>query len=475
MNSMQTNPSVAETNNNACPSCGEKGKAVKPVTLKSLLTDEAQRRADDLDGFRFCPTPGCDVAYYRAGGDRFVVGDVRVPIGQKQTDASRLVCYCFDHTASEIEADVEASGTSTIPDDIAAKCKQGLDRCPETNPQGSCCLANVKAALKDAQVKHGVTADPSIGAAGAAAAASCCDASAQDTAAQQGVDCCGKPESTKATKSSSGKGGLFATGGAVVAAILSSACCWLPLLLIAFGASAAGVSGFFEQYRFVFLGATAVLLAGAFYLVYRKPRCGPGEACAVPNVRLQRFNKGMLWVATMIVVAFAAFPNYVGALIGGGSSGADTNITSTAAPDRTFQIEGMTCEGCAANLGSQLTQLPGVARAEVSYPDKSAKVYFKADAPAPPTDEQLQSQIVAAGFKGVPASSNHTVNINISGMTCEGCAAGLAERLKAIPTVKAASVDYKAKRAVVIVPADTSIDPVLEAVRAEGFEGKVSR
>ncbi len=37
-------------------------------------------------------------------------------------------------------------------------------------------------------------------------------------------------------------------------ALLSPACCWLPLLLIAFGASAAGVSGFFETYRPYLLG-----------------------------------------------------------------------------------------------------------------------------------------------------------------------------------------------------------------------------
>lgn len=460
----RTDNSEIENRNQTCPGCDNKGKIVKPITLRSILTEEAQAVAD-LEGFRFCRTPRCDVAYYRDGGDTFMISDVRVPIGQKQTDASRTICYCFEHTAGEIERDVKATGSSAIPEAIAAKCKQGLDRCPETNPQGSCCLGNVKAALKEAQEIFGVRDDQREA---AAATASCCDASNEDAGGQEDHDCCGQPVSTKVGKNGLGRGGLLATSGAVLAAILSSACCWLPLLLIAFGASAAGVAGFFEQYRFVFLGVTVVLLAGAFYLVYRKPRCAPRETCAVPNTRLRKFNKGMIWVATLIVIAFAVFPNYVGVLIGGGSNGGD--ISSTAAPDRTIRIEGMTCDGCTANLELQIAKLPGVARAEVSFADKTAEVYFMTDVPARPTEEELQSQITAAGFKGIPVSGDRTVHIAVGGMTCEGCAAGLVERLKSVPGVTSATVNYDAKRAIVVLPTNDNIEPVLDAIRKEGFE-----
>ncbi len=74
---------------------------------------------------------------------------MRVRIGQKATASPRVVCYCFDHTIEEIEAEVVATGTSTIADAIGEKCKQGLDRCEETNPQGSCCLGNVRAVVKN--------------------------------------------------------------------------------------------------------------------------------------------------------------------------------------------------------------------------------------------------------------------------------------------------------------------------------------
>ncbi len=194
--------------------------------------------------------------------------------------------------------------------------------------------------------------------------------------------------------------GSWATVGAVVAAVLSSACCWIPLLLIGVGASAAGVAGFFEAYRPYLLGATGLLLAGGFYLVYfRKPRCGPAGACGVPKSRLTRFNKVMLWVATAVVLLFAFFPNYVGLLLasGGGSDGKVPAALS--GESRTYQIEGMTCEGCATHIRASLAKIPGVARVELTYAVKRARIFF-ADKVTPPSDDTIQKVIEAAGYRG---------------------------------------------------------------------------
>ena len=133
-----------------CPSCGKKGRAVKPITIDALVTEQARAKVRTSEGFRFCAEPTCDVAYFHHdSGERFLRGDVRVRIGQKENASPRVVCYCFDHTIEEIEAEVAATGISAIPDAIGEKCKQGLDRCEETNPQGSCCLGNVRAVVKD--------------------------------------------------------------------------------------------------------------------------------------------------------------------------------------------------------------------------------------------------------------------------------------------------------------------------------------
>ena len=128
-----------------CPSCGSRGKAVKQVTIDALVTAQARSSLKSSDGFRFCPEPTCDMAYFHPGsGDRVGQNGVKVKIGLKQSEPPRIVCYCFDHTAEAIESEARATGTSGIQTSILEKCRQGLDRCEETNPQGSCCLGNVR-------------------------------------------------------------------------------------------------------------------------------------------------------------------------------------------------------------------------------------------------------------------------------------------------------------------------------------------
>jgi hypothetical protein len=135
----------------ACPACGSRGRRVDRLTLKSLLSDDAKPRLSEASEFRFCPAEGCAVAYYGEGGaERFATTDVRVPIFQKSTAPSRLVCYCFEHRVADIEEEAARTGTSVVPDRIADKCRQGLDRCDEMNPQGACCLGNVRRVIKAA-------------------------------------------------------------------------------------------------------------------------------------------------------------------------------------------------------------------------------------------------------------------------------------------------------------------------------------
>ncbi|MCZ6807985.1 MAG: hypothetical protein O7F08_13590, partial [Deltaproteobacteria bacterium] len=54
------------------------------------------------------------------------------------------VCYCFEHNVNDIEDEVRRTGVSAVPDAIGQKCEAGLDHCEEMNPQGSCCLGNVR-------------------------------------------------------------------------------------------------------------------------------------------------------------------------------------------------------------------------------------------------------------------------------------------------------------------------------------------
>lgn len=189
--------------------------------------------------------------------------------------------------------------------------------------------------------------------------------------------------------------GLVTVGGSVLAALIASACCWLPLLLVTFGVSAAGVSAQFESVRPYFLALTAVFLGAGFYFSYfRRPTCKPGDSCAVPQPRLQRWNRAMLWIATVFVAGIAFFPNYVGLVSNGEAAPppVSAELTST-----TLRIDGMTCEACTAHVRKELLAVHGVEEVSVSYAESVATIYFEKD--AAPVADNLAKAVARAGYK----------------------------------------------------------------------------
>ncbi|RMG10755.1 MAG: hypothetical protein D6729_19065 [Deltaproteobacteria bacterium] len=158
----------------ACPQCGAIGRIVSSVTLEAMLKPEAKARRGG-GPYHFCKTPECPVVYYPEDGTApFDTGDVRVTVFQKSTDPERLVCYCFEHRVSEIEAEVARTGTSKVPDEIAEKCRLGLEHCEDANPQGSCCLGNVRQVVRAAQARRAGGEAPAPAAPAEVEPESCC-------------------------------------------------------------------------------------------------------------------------------------------------------------------------------------------------------------------------------------------------------------------------------------------------------------
>ncbi len=138
---------MTETNRR-CPGCGEQGRAVSPTTIGNLVC--ADRRPSLASApFTFCKTPDCEVVYFDAEGGTVPAAGVRVVVFQKETSPQRPVCYCFEHTAADVLGATRADGSNTIVDEIMEACRRGLDRCEETNPQGRCCLGNVRDLLRE--------------------------------------------------------------------------------------------------------------------------------------------------------------------------------------------------------------------------------------------------------------------------------------------------------------------------------------
>lgn len=132
-----------------CPQCGHRGRPVDVVTLKSLLTPEARATLDPAAADFFCREPSCPVVYFREGR-MYRTRDVTVRVFQKDPSPEVPVCYCFGWTRARIRKEIEGTGRSTAAETISAHVRADRCACELTNPQGSCCLANVLSVVKSA-------------------------------------------------------------------------------------------------------------------------------------------------------------------------------------------------------------------------------------------------------------------------------------------------------------------------------------
>lgn len=127
-----------------CPQDGSKGKPVQLITLKSLLKPSVLEQLEPQQSYSFCNSSDCAVVYFSENGSIFTIDDIKVPVFQKNSEEEILVCYCFNWTGRRIRETVDSTGKSIAITSISAHIKAGRCGCKVNNPQGSCCLANVK-------------------------------------------------------------------------------------------------------------------------------------------------------------------------------------------------------------------------------------------------------------------------------------------------------------------------------------------
>lgn len=129
-----------------CPANGQMGKSLDTSTVKALLA-VSLRQVRDTD-YLFCEAPDCAVVYYSAdGAQTFRVDELREPVYQKRPDDDDvLVCYCFRHSIGEIRG-ASAEWRAAILADINAGIRAGQCACDLRNPEGTCCLGNVRALM----------------------------------------------------------------------------------------------------------------------------------------------------------------------------------------------------------------------------------------------------------------------------------------------------------------------------------------
>lgn len=145
-----------------CKQCAQKGRAVQRVTPESVLLEDRKDRLGPGQ-YYFCSSPTCGVVYFsNEDGIYFQKADLRVRVGQKETEDPISVCYCFGHTRASVWEEIANTGKSTVEADIKEKVKAGLCACEIKNPQGSCCLGNVGKAVKEGFARYGHVAEAKL-------------------------------------------------------------------------------------------------------------------------------------------------------------------------------------------------------------------------------------------------------------------------------------------------------------------------
>lgn len=350
------------------------------VTLHALVRDEFQGQITEDADFFFCDAKGCDVVYFTTDGRTITRAQLKVEVGVKEGTGDRPLCYCFGHSVASIKEELRTKGGSVALEVIRQKMKDPGCACEVTNPSGSCCLGTVAKGIETAKAEIIPSA------------------------------------------SSGNKAETISKVGTVLSAIMASACCWLPLVLLAFGVSGAGIAGTLDTYRPLFIVLTFGFLAAAFYFTYRprKVASASEDCCATPNptsknraaspsedccvvtpatksrFSMMTLNKAMLWVVTVMAVAFLFFPSYMKFFMSGGGAG-EPATNNPLVRTTTFSVQGMTCEGCSVLVEKAIKKVPGVLSVKVDYERKRAVVTSEECCPAP--TEAVINAVQAAGYR----------------------------------------------------------------------------
>lgn len=204
---------------------------------------------------------------------------------------------------------------------------------------------------------------------------------------------------------------MIAKVGTVISAIMASACCWLPLVLLAVGVSGAGIAATLEAYRPLFIVVTFGFLGAAVYFTYRpkKAVAEGGHGCCAAEA----------------------------------TSGAACSAPAT--------------KGRFSIMAFNKVMLWGVTVLAVAF------LFFPSYVGA----------LLGTGNENAVTNEMNQAVIKVEGMTCEGCATTVAQAIRGVRGVRAVTVSYETREAIVGTERSQQVPKVeiLAALQKAGYGG----
>ena len=159
-----------------------------------------------------------------------------------------------------------------------------------------------------------------------------------------------------------------------------------------------------------------------------------------------------------------------------------------------FPVEGMTCASCVNRIERYLRKVDGVIEANVNLATETAAVRFD---PTHVDFDILRSAVEAAGYEArldlaersgaagtqtieigftAPQGASdgpRTLALDIEGMTCASCVNRIERYLRKVDGVVEANVNLATERATITARPDVTIDQMIAAVEAAGYEARL--
>lgn len=128
-----------------CPECKNEGMKIQKITPRTLLKPELKSKIFDELDYKYCRNSECEIIYFsRDVNQTFNKNDIVKKATIKDHGLDVNVCYCFNHTRQSVLDEYKETGKTTVLEDVKAKMKDPGCFCETSNPQGNCCLSNIK-------------------------------------------------------------------------------------------------------------------------------------------------------------------------------------------------------------------------------------------------------------------------------------------------------------------------------------------